>query len=184
MMNELDELAEEIKVCTKCRLAKGRINAVHGEGPSDARMMLIGEAPGRSEDQAGRPFCGSAGRILDRALHEAGIKREAVFITNIVKCRPPNNRKPVADEIKSCLPYLVRQINIIKPEVIVALGSVAKESVETLCTRDQGNLRIGNAFVFQTYHPAAVLYGNKKAYEHLVSELAKAAQSINAQQQI
>ncbi len=112
-MNSLNRLEEEVRVCKLCRLASTRINAVPGEGSINAKLMLVGEAPGRNEDKQGRPFVGSAGKLLDQVLSDAGIVREDVYITNIVKCRPPNNREPLDDEINTCMPYLERQIRII-----------------------------------------------------------------------
>ena len=118
-MTELEKLYEEIRNCHKCRLAESRTNAVPGEGPEDAQIMFIGEAPGFHEDRQGRPFVGAAGRFLDQLLESIGIKREEVYICNVIKCRPPGNRDPLADEIKACAPYLDRQIEIIKPRLIV-----------------------------------------------------------------
>ena len=118
----LAQIADEIKVCLRCELHKTRTKAVPGEGPADARIMLIGEAPGWNEDQQGRPFVGAAGKFLEELLAAAGLKREDVFITNIVKSRPPGNRDPLPDEIAACEPWLQRQIEIIDPDVIVTLG--------------------------------------------------------------
>src|SRR5271155_3559954 len=118
----LEELATEIRSCIKCPLHLSRKNAVPGEGPSDASVMIVGEAPGRNEDEQGRPFVGAAGRNLDDLLSEAGVSRGSVFITNTVKCRPPANRRPARSELDTCHPYLRRQIEAIVPKVIVLLG--------------------------------------------------------------
>ena len=119
---ELEKIAEEVRQCCKCGLNSSRTNAVPGEGNPDARIMFVGEAPGADEDAQGRPFVGRAGQLLDKIVAACGLERSDVFIGNILKCRPPENRDPRADEIISCLPYLQRQIEIIEPEVIVALG--------------------------------------------------------------
>src|SRR5207249_7181685 len=125
MAETLEDLARQIRGCTLCRLHEGRTHAVPGEGPAGAKVLLVGEGPGRHEDEAGRPFVGAAGRVLDAALAKAGIPREDVFITNVVKCRPPENRRPRADEIAACRPYLAAQIRLVHPGVIVTLGDTA-----------------------------------------------------------
>jgi len=126
---ELEIIAEEVKQCRKCDLGSLRTNAVPGEGHPNARIMFVGEAPGGDEDVQGRPFVGRAGQLLDKVIAACGLKRSEVFIGNILKCRPPENRDPRPDEIISCLPYLQRQIEIIKPEVIVALGAHAARTL-------------------------------------------------------
>src|SRR5256886_3081573 len=125
----LETTAEAVRSCTLCRLHSGRIHAVPGEGPLDANVFLIGEAPGREEDATGAPFVGSAGKILDKALAAARILRSSVFITNVVKCRPPANRGPRSDEIESCRPYLMTQIAAVRPKVAVTLGSTALKAL-------------------------------------------------------
>jgi DNA polymerase len=158
-MRELDKLADRIRACEKCGLCKTRNNVVPGEGPSDAKLFFIGEAPGRNEDETGRPFIGQSGRLLTILLREAGIDRKNVFITSILKCRPPNNRKPRGDEIESCKPYLLQQINIIKPKAIVLLGLTAISNMmgEQKKLKDTHGQVVGagdyNYFI--TYHPAA-----------------------------
>src|SRR5437879_12630818 len=122
MGDALEDLAARIRACTLCRLHEGRSHAVPGEGPPDAKLFLVGEAPGRHEDEEGRPFVGPAGTVLDAVLDKLGLSRHNVFITNVVKCRPPENRKPRADEIAACRPYLVAQIRAVPPAVLVALG--------------------------------------------------------------
>jgi len=121
--NSLDAIASEITRCTKCPLHKSRKNAVPGEGNPNAKIMLIGEAPGYWEDVKGKPFVGAAGKFLDTLLAEAGVSRAQIFIGNILKCRPPNNREPAPDEIQACTPFLDRQITAIKPKLIITLGS-------------------------------------------------------------
>ncbi|MHC4694739.1 MAG: uracil-DNA glycosylase [Planctomycetota bacterium] len=126
---ELEKVGEEARQCRKCGLGSTRTNAVPGEGNPNARILFIGEAPGADEDAQGRPFVGRAGKLLDKIIIACGLQRNDVFIGNILKCRPPENRDPTADEIISCLPYLQRQIEIINPEIIVALGAHAARTL-------------------------------------------------------
>ncbi|MHC4545451.1 MAG: uracil-DNA glycosylase [Planctomycetota bacterium] len=126
---ELEKLADEVRQCCKCGLGSSRTNAVPGEGNPTARIMFVGEAPGADEDAQGRPFVGRAGKLLDKIITACGLKRSDVFIGNILKCRPPENRDPTAEEIISCLPYLQRQIEIINPEIIVTLGAHATRTL-------------------------------------------------------
>jgi DNA polymerase len=178
----LEIIAEEVRKCTLCTLSKGRTNAVPGEGSSFAKIMFIGEAPGRSEDEQGRPFVGAAGKLLTEALREAGLSREDIFITNIVKCRPPNNRVPREDERSSCRPYLERQIALINPMIICILGRTAYESLLEggSITSNRGRLvKHGNRFYFLTVHPAAIIYNPelktifKNDLVNLVNELKR-----------
>ncbi|MGB2806462.1 MAG: uracil-DNA glycosylase [Sedimentisphaerales bacterium] len=126
---ELEKVADEVRQCHKCDLGSSRTNAVPGEGNPNARIMFVGEAPGADEDAQGRPFVGRAGKLLDKIITACGLKRSDVFIGNILKCRPPENRDPTAEEIISCLPYLQRQIEIINPEIILALGAHAARTL-------------------------------------------------------
>ncbi|MHC4664886.1 MAG: uracil-DNA glycosylase [Planctomycetota bacterium] len=126
---ELEKIADEVRKCCECGLGSTRTNAVPGEGNANARIMFVGEAPGADEDAQGRPFVGRAGQLLDRVIEACGLKRSDVFIGNILKCRPPENRDPRPEEIISCLPYLQRQIEVISPEVIVALGAHATRTL-------------------------------------------------------
>ena len=180
--NTLEIIADEVRTCTLCRLSEGRTNAVPGEGSGFAKIMFIGEAPGRSEDQQGRPFVGVAGKLLTEALQEAGLSREDVFITNIVKCRPPNNRVPREDERNACRPYLERQIALINPKIICVLGRTAYESLLEggSITSNRGKVvRRDNRFYFLTIHPAAIIYNPelKAVFRHdlinLVNELKR-----------
>jgi DNA polymerase len=125
----LDTIADEVRKCCKCGLGKSRTNAVPGEGNPDARIVFVGEAPGADEDAQGRPFVGRAGQLLDKIINAMGLKRSDVYICNILKCRPPENRDPRPDEIIHCLPYLQEQLEIIEPEVIVALGAHAARTL-------------------------------------------------------
>lgn len=160
--------ANEVKGCVKCRLAQGRRNTVFGETNPDARLMFIGEAPGEDEDRTGRPFVGRAGELLNKMIAAMGLRREEVFIANTVKCRPPNNRAPMPDEIGACWDYLVRQIRIIQPAVIVTLGNPATHSVLNTTvgiTRMRGTWQrlpqiaedVGDIPVMPTFHPAYLL---------------------------
>ncbi len=164
----MDNVVARIRVCRKCRLWQYAKNPVPGEGRLETSLMLIGEAPGRSEDLSGRPFVGSAGKLLDRLLSGIGLKREDVYISNIVKHRPPENRGPKADEVKACAPYLDRQIQIIKPKIIATVGKYSTRyilskvniGVDGLAAvrgqiYNEPNLHIK---IIPTFHPAAVLY--------------------------
>jgi DNA polymerase len=156
---------DDVLVCPRCDLALSRTHVVVGDGPADARVMLIGEAPGRNEDRQGRPFVGAAGRILDRALDGAGIDRSAVYITNVVKCRPPGNRVPKKHEIEACSVYLRRQLELIAPDAVVLLGRTAAESylgrkVDMGGEHGRHFLHDGRKIMI-TYHPAAIIYNRK-----------------------
>ncbi len=157
----LEQIADEIRVCTRCELHKTRTKSVPGEGPADARVMLIGEAPGWNEDQQGRPFVGAAGKFLEELLAIAGLSRGDVFITNVVKSRPPGNRDPLPDEIAACAPFLERQIAAIDPDVIVTLGrfSMARWFPGERISRIHGQpKRVGRRLIVPMYHPAAALH--------------------------
>jgi DNA polymerase len=157
----LDELREEIGDCTRCKLCKGRTHLVFGVGNPDAKLMFIGEGPGRDEDLQGEPFVGRAGKLLDKIIEAMGHKRSDVYIANIVKCRPPNNRNPEPDEVATCKPFLVRQVEIISPRAIVCLGSVAAQNLletETKITKLRGHFTDWQGTpVMPTYHPAFLL---------------------------
>ncbi len=185
MMTHLRRLLADVRGCPLCKLSRSRKNAVPGEGQLSAKIMFIGEAPGRSEDEKGRPFVGAAGRILDELLKKAGIERSEVFITNIVKCRPPNNRVPKEDELTACRPYLDRQIALIKPKVICILGRTAYSSLlgGSSITANRGKIveRAGQKY-FLTFHPAAVIY-NKGLLSALEADLKKLAVEINKEEE-
>jgi DNA polymerase len=156
------EIAAEVKVCTKCRLSETRTNAVPGEGSITARIMFVGEGPGQREDATGRPFVGQAGKLLNQLLEQAGIPREDVFITNIVKCRPPQNRVPLADEVLACNDYLMGQIASIEPKFICPLGGAALATLlgpdlKISQVRCQVFRKSGILYV-PLYHPAAALH--------------------------
>lgn len=155
----IEEIAAEIRACKRCDLHLARSNPVPGEGPRDAKVVFVGEAPGREEDRSGRPFVGRAGGLLSNALRKAGLEREDVFITNVVKCRPPGNRNPRKKEIRACLPYLERQIDAIDPRIICLLGRVALQALLNEATVSQLHgqvIRRGRVYM-PMYHPAAAL---------------------------
>jgi len=164
---KLDSIAEEVRKCCKCGLGKSRTNAVPGEGSPDARIVFVGEGPGADEDAQGRPFVGRAGQLLDKIINAMRLKRGDVYICNILKCRPPENRDPRPDEVANCLPYLQEQLEIIEPEIIVALGAHAARTLLDN-TKSIGELRgrfheyypsLGKAPIklMATYHPAYLL---------------------------
>jgi uracil-DNA glycosylase len=158
--DSLEQVASEVRVCPLCELARSRTNAVPGSGNPKTRVMLIGEGPGYHEDQQGEPFVGASGKFLNELLGHAGLKREDVFITNVVKCRPPGNRDPLPDEIQACAPYLERQIALIDPDVIVTLGrfSMSKFFPGDRITKIHGQPKeFGNRLVMPMFHPAAAL---------------------------
>lgn len=171
--NQLVLIASEVVGCVKCPLHKSRKNAVPGEGNPNAKIMFIGEAPGYWEDVKGKPFVGAAGKFLDTLLAEAGVSRTQVFIGNILKCRPPGNREPAPSEIQACTPFLDRQIDAIKPKLIVTLGNhstayiLAKAGIPFKgITETRGKFYPANVLglavtVFATLHPAAALYSAK-----------------------
>lgn len=169
----LDAIATEVTICRRCELWKTRRNAVPGEGNPDSQIMLIGEAPGYWEDIKGKPFVGAAGKLLNTLLSEASLSREDVFIGNVLKCRPPKNRKPLPDEIKTCTSYLDSQIRVIQPKFIVTLGNYSTAYIFSKValpfhgiTLAHGKFNVTSIFgmrvtVFPTFHPAAALYRGK-----------------------
>jgi uracil-DNA glycosylase family 4 len=157
----LEDLREDIGDCRRCKLYQDRTTLVFGEGSSKARLVFVGEGPGREEDQVGRPFVGEAGRLLTRIIEAMGLSRESVYICNVVKCRPPKNRDPEGDEIESCLPFLKRQLNLIQPDVICALGRVAAQTLlgmEFRITQERGKWHsFMDIPMMPTFHPAYLL---------------------------
>jgi DNA polymerase len=157
---ELDRIHEEIETCEKCPLHITRLNPVPGEGPVDAKLMLVGEAPGAREDESGRPFVGRSGDLLTTLLSGIGLSRSDVFITSVLKSRPPKNRTPTRSEIQACRPYLERQIEIINPQIVVLLGGVAVSSIIGPWKMAEAHGKFyegGKHTFFITYHPAAAL---------------------------
>lgn len=187
-----NEVAEQIRSCSACPLYKGRKNAVPGEGSLNAQVMFIGEAPGRREDETGRPFVGAAGKLLDELLNRAGLERTGVFITNVVKCRPPNNRDPREEEVEACSKHTNRIIEIISPKIIVTLGNHSGKYVfEKLAglewhgvSRARGRVYSAKVLgievrIIPTYHPAAALY-NPKLKERLESDFDLVGKEVGA----
>lgn len=157
----LEQVAGEVSVCTKCVLHYSRKIAVPGEGPVNSRIMFIGEGPGFHENEQGRPFVGAAGKFLEELLEKIGMKRTDVFITNVVKCRPPANRDPLPEELESCSDYLDRQIQAINPKVIVTLGrySMARYLPNAKISEVHGQaMRVRGRLIVPMYHPAAALH--------------------------
>ncbi len=190
-MSELQDIARRIHACQDCALAKGRTKAVPGEGPEHAEIVFIGEGPGFNEDQQGRPFVGAAGQFLEQLLTSAGLSRSQVFITNMVKCRPPENRDPLPNEIAACSQYLNRQIALINPKVIVTLGrhSLGKFLPGQIISKVHGKSRtIGQYVVYPMYHPAAALHqGNlrkdvEQDFKMLAVQLKAAKQAEEPQE--
>ena len=174
-MNELEIIAKEVIECTKCNLCKTRKNSVPGNGNFHSDVIFVGEAPGRNEDLQGEPFVGIAGKRLSQALNDAGISREEVYITNVVKCRPPNNRVPTVLERDVCVEYLKKEISIIKPKIICILGNTAFASIlgGSEITKHRGKVvRKENQIYFLTVHPAATIY-NQELVGVLKSDIQK-----------
>jgi uracil-DNA glycosylase family 4 len=170
-MPSLEELADQIRVCTNCSLCEGRTQAVPGDGPATARVFFIGEGPGYYEDKSGLPFVGAAGKFLDELLGLAGLRRSDVFITNVVKCRPPNNRDPQDDEIRACGRWLDGQLDAVSPPVVVTLGrhSMNRYLPGESISRVHGQPRaVGGMVVVPMFHPAAALH--QQRYRALIEE--------------
>jgi DNA polymerase len=193
-MTPLQQFYEEIKDCRKCRLCEARTHVVFGEGNPKAEIMFVGEAPGENEDLQNRPFVGAAGKLLTDLLGGIGLKREDVFIANVIKCRPPENRNPQADEIDACLPYLWKQIEMIKPRVVCTLGNFAAQALldkKVSITKVRGQyFQVRNFLVFPILHPAAVLHqGNLRPalsedFQNLKKFLAKGIQPASQPEQM
>ena len=171
MYNNWEELEELVKQCRKCRLCETRKNVVFGVGNREADIMFIGEGPGADEDAQGEPFVGKAGKLMNMAFDMLGVKREEVYIANIVKCRPPNNRNPQDDEAENCLDYLRNQVILVKPKIIVLLGSVALKNVlgkEYGITASRGKwLERKGILYMPTWHPAALLRDENKKIDFI-----------------
>jgi DNA polymerase len=160
-LTSIEEIARQVSVCPDCDLCRSRNKAVPGDGPVDAKIVFIGEAPGWHENQQGRPFVGPAGQFLNQLLASVDLKREDVYITNVVKCRPPGNRDPLPDEIAACQKYLDAQLDLIKPKMIVTLGrySMARYFPNQRISQIHGQARKENGVIyFPMYHPAAALH--------------------------
>ena len=171
MFNNWEDLEKSIKGCTKCKLCNGRNNIVFGVGNKNADIMFIGEGPGADEDRIGEPFVGRAGKLMNMAFKAVGLKREDVYIANIVKCRPPLNRNPQADEASACLNYLRAQVILVKPKIIVLLGSVALQNIlgkEYKITASRGKWVEKKGILYMpTWHPAALLRDETKKIDFI-----------------
>lgn len=182
MYNNWEELEEVVKQCRKCRLCETRKNVVFGVGNREADIMFIGEGPGADEDTQGEPFVGKAGKLMNMAFDMLGIKREEVYIANIVKCRPPNNRNPQDDEAENCLDYLRNQVILVKPKIIVLLGSVALKNIlgkEYGITASRGKwLERKGILYMPTWHPAALLRDENKKID-FIKDLKQVVKKYN-----
>jgi uracil-DNA glycosylase family 4 len=191
-MSALTDIHEEIKHCQDCDLAKRRTTVVPGEGPETASLLFIGEAPGWHEDQQGRPFVGPAGQFLEQLLDSIGLKREQVYIANVIKCRPPGNRDPLPGEIQACSKWLNRQIEIINPKVIVTLGrySMAKYFPNESISKVHGKAkRQSDIIYYAMYHPAAALHqaSLRKVIEAdmlKIPQILKKAENLSASSEV
>ncbi|KAF6247298.1 uracil-DNA glycosylase [Nitrosopumilus sp. b3] len=180
MKQKLEEIKQNVINCTKCDLCKTRTNSVPGKGNFQSDVIFVGEAPGRNEDKNGEPFVGVAGKKLSIALDEAGISRESIYITNVVKCRPPKNRVPNTDERSTCQEYLKQEISIIKPKIICILGNTAFNSIlgGSEITKFRGKIvRKDNQLYFLTIHPAATIY-NQQLIDVLKKDISKLFDNI------
>ena len=174
-MSKLEKIKQQVIECTKCDLCKTRTNSVPGKGNFKSDVIFVGEAPGRNEDKNGEPFVGAAGKRLSAALEDIGITRESVYITNVVKCRPPNNRIPSTVERSACVDYLNQEIAIIEPKIICILGNTAFNSIlgGSEITKYRGKIvRKDSQLYFLTVHPAATIY-NQQLIEVLNGDIAK-----------
>ncbi len=177
-VSTLDEIEKKVKNCHLCPLAKSRKNVVFGEGNKNAKLMFIGEGPGANEDESGKPFVGRAGMLLTKIIENVlNLKREDVYIANIVKCRPPNNRVPTLEEVTACKPYLEEQIAIINPKIIVALGSTSyhhlSDDYSMPISKIRGEiLEYGDAKLVPTYHPSYLLR-NPSAKKDVFADMLK-----------
>jgi uracil-DNA glycosylase len=172
-MRTLEEARLEASVCVRCRLSQGRTQVVYGTGNPDADLMFIGEGPGYHEDRQGEPFVGAAGQLLNTMLAEIGMPRDDAYICNVIKCRPPANRDPLPDEIEACAPYLVEQVELIDPRIIVTLGNFATRFIldkPVSISRVRGQrFTWQGRIVIPTFHPAAVLRGGGGASAQMMA---------------
>lgn len=182
MYDNWEQLETEIKQCRRCKLCQNRNNVVIGTGNKVAKLMFIGEGPGADEDMQGEPFVGKAGKLMNMAFETVGLKREEVYIANIVKCRPPLNRNPQEDETMACLNYLRNQVILVKPRIIVLLGSVALKNIlgkEYGITTSRGNWVEKKGIIYMpTWHPAALLRDETKKV-NFINDLQKVMEKFN-----
>lgn len=186
MYQEMDELEKSIIDCKKCKLCQRRQNIVFGEGNINTKVMFIGEGPGGDEDKEGKPFVGKAGQLMNKAFDVVGIKRENVYIANIVKCRPPQNRDPEPDEIEACINYLRNQVIIIKPQIIVLLGRISLQNIvgkEYKITASRGKWIEKKGILYMpTWHPAALLRDETKKID-FIKDLIKVTEKLEELEQ-
>jgi uracil-DNA glycosylase len=178
-LTELQEVAMEASTCTRCRLAEERTQVVFGTGTAEAALMFIGEGPGAEEDRQGLPFVGRSGKLLDQLLlEELGLRREAVYIANVVKCRPPGNRDPRPDEIDACRPYLTAQLDLIRPAVVVTLGRFAAQwllqTTEGITKLRGRSYPFAHGVLIPTLHPAAALRGGAEPLAQMRADFVRA----------
>ena len=182
MYDNWNQLEAEVKKCKKCRLCQNRNNVVFGTGNKNAKLMFIGEGPGADEDIQGEPFVGKAGKLMNMAFETIGLKREEVYIANIVKCRPPSNRNPEDDEAQACLNYLRNQVILVKPQIIVLLGSVALKNIlgkEYGITASRGKWFEKKGISYMpTWHPAALLRDENKKID-FIKDLKEVMKKFN-----
>jgi len=181
MFEEIGNLQQRVSLCTKCNLSKSRTNAVPGTGNIKSEVIFVGEAPGRNEDLQGKPFVGIAGKILNEALEYAGLLRDEVYITNVVKCRPPNNRRPSKEERAACKEYLSEEMKIIQPKIICILGNTAFNSLldgESIIKNRGKIIKNNNQLYFVTVHPAAIIY-NPDLRQTLKDDFKLLAQTLD-----
>jgi uracil-DNA glycosylase len=180
LKQELEELAVRASTCTLCRLSAGRTQVVFASGDPDADLMFIGEGPGYHEDKQGLPFVGAAGQLLNRLLADIGLDRDRVYVCNILKCRPPGNRDPLPDEVETCTPYLMEQVRLVDPRVIVTLGNFATRFIlgrPTAISRVRGQRHVVDGrVVIPTFHPAAILRGGGDSSRQMESVRADFAE--------
>lgn len=178
MVDRLQFVRDTIGDCTRCKLCETRTHIVFGSGDPNADWMFVGEGPGENEDLQGLPFVGRSGELLTQLINESGWSREDVYISNIVKCRPPKNRDPQPDEIEACKPFLFRQIQIVQPKVIITLGKQASnlllDNKEPMYKMRGNTYELYGAKVIPTYHPSYILRGNTKALEFMREDFARA----------
>lgn len=185
MHTDLDQLYAEATACTACRLCEQRTNVVFGSGSLDARLFVIGEAPGREEDRSGIPFVGRSGQLLDRLLaDELGLARDACYVANVVKCRPPENRNPLPDEVAQCRRFLDAQLAAVAPTVILSLGNFATRSLlgttDGITSLHGRRFSVGSAALVPTFHPAAALRGGAVVLEQMRMDFRVLADVIGA----
>ena len=185
-LHQLEKIAEKVQICRNCKLCETRINAVPGKGNFDADVIFVGEAPGRSEDARGEPFVGAAGKRLDSILEDTGINRNDVYITNIVKCRPPNNRIPSKEEEMACINFITQEIEIVNPKIICVMGNTAYSTLlgGKEITKNHGKIieKDGKVF-FVTFHPAATIY-NQKLIGEIRNDFKKLAKFLKDKNEI